>query len=148
MVATARKRALLPTLPIRDAQVTAQPRHDHAFAPLGGHAGASSEATEILERGARAAFRWGGLSQQEEAFMILSSTLLRPVLCAGLFLAVAATTASADERCQQLVALNNQYKGVTLTSDQKALKVRLVAWYRANCMNKRSASASRAGAEF
>jgi hypothetical protein len=81
--------------------------------------------------------------------MILSSTtLLRPVLCAGLFLTIAATTASADERCQQLVALNNQYKGVTLTSDQKALKVRLVAWYKANCSNKRSASASPAAAEF
>ena len=78
--------------------------------------------------------------------MILSSTLLRPVLCAGLFLTVAATAASADERCQQLVALNEQYKGVTLTSDQKALKVRLVSWYKANCVNKRSASAARASA--
>jgi hypothetical protein len=81
--------------------------------------------------------------------MILSSTLLRPVLCAGLFLTVVATTvttASADERCQQLVALNEQYKGVALTSDQKALKVRLVSWYKANCVNKRSASAVRASA--
>jgi hypothetical protein len=84
--------------------------------------------------------------------MILSSTLLRPVLCAGLFLtvvastAMTATTASADERCQQLVALNEQYKGVALTSDQKALKVRLVSWYKANCVNKRSASAVRASA--
>jgi len=78
--------------------------------------------------------------------MILSSTLLRPVLCAGLFLTVAATAAPADERCQQLVTLNEQYKGVALTSDQKALKVRLVSWYKANCVNKRSASAARASA--
>ena len=79
--------------------------------------------------------------------MILSSTtLLRPVLCAGLFLTVAATTASADERCQQLVALNNQYKGVTLTATQQQLKVQLVSWYKANCGKTRSASAARARA--
>ena len=86
-------------------------------------------------------------SQQEEALMVLSSTtLLRPVLCAGLFLAVAATTAPADERCQQLVALNQQYKGVALTSDQKQLKVQLVSWYKANCGTTRSAAATRARA--
>jgi len=79
--------------------------------------------------------------------MILkSTTLLRSALCAGLLLTVAATAAPADERCQQLVALNEQYKGVALTTEQKALKVRLVSWYKANCINKRSASATRAGA--
>jgi hypothetical protein len=78
--------------------------------------------------------------------VLTSTTLLRPVLCAGLFLAVAATTASADERCQQLVALNQQYKGVALTSDQKQLKAQLVSWYKTNCGNTRSASATRARA--
>jgi hypothetical protein len=81
--------------------------------------------------------------------VLTSTTLIRPVLCAGLFLAVAATTAttaSADERCQQLVALNQQYKGVALTIDQKLLKVQLVSWYKANCMKTRSASATRARA--
>ncbi len=75
--------------------------------------------------------------------VLTSAALIRPVLCAGLFLAVAATTASADERCQQLVALNQQYKGVALTSDQKQLKVQLVVWYKANCVKTRSASAIR-----
>jgi hypothetical protein len=87
------------------------------------------------------------IPQQEEAPMILSSTtLLRPVLCAGLFLTVAASTASADERCQQLVALNNQYKGVELTAAQKQIKVQLVSWYKSNCGKTRSASATRASA--
>jgi hypothetical protein len=100
-----------------------------------------------LKRGASAAFRGADYSQQEEALMVLSSTaLIRPVLCAGLFLAVAATTASADERCQQLVALNQQYKGVALTDDQKQIKVQLVSWYKANCGKTRSASAARASA--
>jgi hypothetical protein len=76
--------------------------------------------------------------------MILrSADFVRPVLYAGLFLAVAATTASADERCQQLVALNNQYKGVELTAAQKQIKVQLVSWYKANCVKTRSASAAR-----
>lgn len=76
--------------------------------------------------------------------MVLTLTaLVRPALCAGLLLAAAATTASAaDERCQQLVTLNNQYKGVALTSDQKQLKVKLVSWYKANCMKTRSAAAN------
>ena len=78
--------------------------------------------------------------------VLTSTTLIRPVLCAGLFLAVAATTASADERCQQLVALNQQYKGVALTIDQKLLKVQLVSWYKANCMKTRSAAANHARA--
>jgi uncharacterized protein YeaC (DUF1315 family) len=76
--------------------------------------------------------------------MVLTLTaLVRPALCAGLLLAAAATSASAaDERCQQLVALNKQYKGVALTSDQKELKVQLVAWYKSNCMKTRSAAAN------
>jgi uncharacterized protein YeaC (DUF1315 family) len=72
--------------------------------------------------------------------------MLRSVLYAGLLLAAAASTASADERCQQLVALNQQYKGVALTSEQKQIKVQLVSWYKANCGKTRSASAARASA--
>jgi hypothetical protein len=99
-----------------------------------------------LERGAIAAFGGADYSQQEETFMTLSSTMLRSVLCAGLLLAAAASTASADERCEQLVALNQQYKGVALTSEQKQIKVQLVSWYKANCGKTRSASAARASA--
>jgi len=39
----------------------------------------------------------------------------------------------ADDRCQQLEALNRQYAGVALSADQKRIKRRLVAWYRQNC---------------
>ena len=58
---------------------------------------------------------------------------LASVTCAGLFLSVATTAALADARCAQLVALNKQYAGVRLTSEQKQIKVQLVAWYKANC---------------
>jgi len=65
--------------------------------------------------------------------------LVRPALVAGLFLAVALTQARAeDERCQQLVALNKQYRGVALTPDQKQLKVQMVAWYKENCKRQHS----------
>jgi hypothetical protein len=66
------------------------------------------------------------------------------MLFAGLVLATASTAAFADERCEQLVALNRQYAGVSLTSEQQLLKRKLVAWYQANCGSpNRSASASR-----
>jgi hypothetical protein len=60
---------------------------------------------------------------------------LRPafVLSIGILFSLASTTAFADERCGQLVALNKQYAGVALTSEQKDIKVQLVAWYKANC---------------
>ena len=67
-----------------------------------------------------------------------------PMLFAGFVLATASTEAFADERCAQLVALNQQYAGVTLTSEQQVLKRKLVAWYQANCgSTSRSASAVR-----
>jgi hypothetical protein len=50
-----------------------------------------------------------------------------------MLLSVGSTAGFADERCGQLVALNNKYAGVVLTSDQKALKSQLVSWYKANC---------------
>ncbi len=67
----------------------------------------------------------------------------RQVLCAGLFLAVTSTASLADQRCYQLEALNQQYAGVQLTSTQKQLKQKLVAWYRKNCGRTRNAVASR-----
>jgi hypothetical protein len=67
----------------------------------------------------------------------------RRLLCAGLFLTITSTTGLADDRCQQLVALNQQYAGVQLTSAQKLLKSQLVAWYRQNCRSSRSADSRR-----
>ena len=59
-----------------------------------------------------------------------SSALL---LCAGMLVSIAPTVGFADERCSQLVALNKQYAGAALTSEQQALKARMVSWYKANC---------------
>jgi hypothetical protein len=79
--------------------------------------------------------------------MHLTSTVFarhsRRLICAGLFLTVPSTAALADERCQQLEALNQQYAGVQLTSAQKQLKSKLVAWYKQNCSKTRSAEARR-----
>jgi uncharacterized protein (DUF2336 family) len=60
-----------------------------------------------------------------------------PAFCAGFLLSIVATTAFADERCAQLIALDKEYRGVALTDEQKAIKVRLVSWYRANCGRSR-----------
>jgi hypothetical protein len=45
----------------------------------------------------------------------------------------------ADYRCKQLEELNQQYIGVSLTSDQQQIKRKLVAWYKANCRQRRAA---------
>jgi hypothetical protein len=59
--------------------------------------------------------------------MILHATRrLAPFICIGILLSFASTAAFADERCAQLVALNKQYAGVALTSEQKDIKVQLV----------------------
>jgi hypothetical protein len=60
----------------------------------------------------------------------------------GVFLFVVSSAAVADERCEQLAVLNQQYIAVTLTSDQKRLKRKLIAWYKANCGKPLRASAS------
>lgn len=75
---------------------------------------------------------------------------LAAFLCTGVLLSLASTAAFADERCAQLVALNKQYAGVALTSEQKNIKVQLVAWYKANCGRnvrsvRRSIGSSEAG---
>jgi hypothetical protein len=62
---------------------------------------------------------------------------IAPAFCAGILLATVSTTAFADERCAQLIALDKEYRGVTLTTEQKAIKVQLVSWYRANCGRSR-----------
>ena len=49
------------------------------------------------------------------------------------FVAFTPTRSLADERCQQLEALHARYAGVELTSYQKVLKQKLVAWYHEHC---------------
>ena len=43
-----------------------------------------------------------------------------------------------DYRCKQLEELHRQYIGVSLSSDQQALKRKLVAWYNSNCKQRRA----------
>jgi len=57
---------------------------------------------------------------------------MRLIIALGIMLATC-TTASADGRCRQLEELSRQYAGVTLTAYERAVKVRLVNWYRRNC---------------
>jgi hypothetical protein len=52
------------------------------------------------------------------------------------------TRASADDNCQRLETLSQQYAGVTLTVDQERLKRRLVVWYERNCREHRTANAN------
>jgi hypothetical protein len=59
-------------------------------------------------------------------------------LFAGLFLSITSTSSMADYRCTQLEELHRQYIGVSLTGDQQALKRKLVAWYNANCRQRRA----------
>jgi hypothetical protein len=56
------------------------------------------------------------------------------------FLLIAGSTQSfANEHCQQLEALSQQYAGVELTFVQKQMKRRMVLWYSQNCPAQRSA---------
>ena len=63
----------------------------------------------------------------------------RAVLFAGLFLGISSTGALSNEKCQQLEDLSRQYAGVELTSAQKQLKRKLMAWYHKNCGERRTA---------
>lgn len=59
--------------------------------------------------------------------------------CAGLFLSLTSTASIAEDfRCKQLEDLHRQYIGVSLSTDQQALKRQLVAWYNANCKTRRA----------
>ncbi len=67
------------------------------------------------------------------------STLARQALAAlsaGLILALSSNAALSSENCQRLEALANQYAGVELTSAQKQLKRKMVAWYATNCVRQ------------
>jgi hypothetical protein len=48
-------------------------------------------------------------------------------------LTIAPTLSFADERCRQLEMLRVKYAAVELTSEQMVVKVKLTAWYLANC---------------
>jgi len=65
--------------------------------------------------------------------MSRAAGLLLPALGATILLSLISTPSFADERCAQLVALSKQYAGVRLTDEQKAIKVKMVAWYKENC---------------
>ena len=56
----------------------------------------------------------------------------------GLLVVLSSADARADYRCQQLEALSRQYRGVSLTSEQRQIKRRLVAWYNSNCRSRRA----------
>lgn len=58
------------------------------------------------------------------------------VLGVAVLLLLNCNASAADERCAQLVALSKQYAGVALTGEQKEIKVKLVAWYKQNCIGK------------
>jgi hypothetical protein len=67
-----------------------------------------------------------------------------------LFIAAALLTAtsgsnalSSESNCRRLEELARQYAGLQLTSEQKQLKRRLVAWYNDNCKRTRSIQAGR-----
>jgi hypothetical protein len=67
---------------------------------------------------------------------------LRTVAAAGLLVAANTTVALSNDNCRRLEQLAQDYAGVQLTSSQKQLKRRLVAWYKANCSHTRSAARS------
>jgi hypothetical protein len=53
--------------------------------------------------------------------------------------ALTATPTLANDNCQRLEALAQQYAGVELTSYQRGLKAELAHWYNQNCRNRRTA---------
>jgi len=57
----------------------------------------------------------------------------------GLLLIAGPTYSVANENCQQLEALSQQYASVELTFVQKQMKRRMVLWYSKNCVAQRSA---------
>jgi len=66
------------------------------------------------------------------------------VMAAGLLIAMHGTAALSNEsQCRQLEDLARQYAGVQLTSEQRQLKRKLVAWYNGNCKRMRNVHARR-----
>ena len=71
---------------------------------------------------------------------------VRPLVVAvavSLSIAASASAALSNDNCRYLEDLARQYAGVQLTSDQKQIKRKLVAWYNGNCKRTRSAEARR-----
>jgi hypothetical protein len=73
------------------------------------------------------------IKTREESKMINSSFGILLAVSVGVWVPLISTHSLADERCRQLEALHAKYAGVQLTPDEKVLKVKLVAWYSANC---------------
>jgi hypothetical protein len=66
------------------------------------------------------------------------------VVAVGLLIATSGTAALSNEsNCRRLEDLARQYAGVKLTSDQKQLKRKLVAWYKENCRRTHNVEARR-----
>jgi hypothetical protein len=65
------------------------------------------------------------------------------VVAAGLSIAASSNSALSNDNCRYLEDLARQYAGVQLTSEQKQLKRKLVAWYNGNCKRQFSAEARR-----
>jgi hypothetical protein len=72
----------------------------------------------------------------------LASRLAACGLGIALFVFVAPGPSFANDNCQRLEALSQQYAGVELTTDQQRLKARLVVWYNRNCHDRRQAAAA------
>ena len=51
----------------------------------------------------------------------------------ALLTALSGSPALSNDNCRRLEDLARQYAGVQLTSGQKQIKRRLVAWYKGNC---------------
>jgi hypothetical protein len=76
--------------------------------------------------------------------MRLAKRLAIVFVAAAMPVVVSGTDALSNEsNCRQLEQLARQYAGVKLTSDQKQLKRRMVAWYNENCKRTRNVHARR-----
>jgi hypothetical protein len=52
------------------------------------------------------------------------------------------TSTFANDNCERLESLAREYAGVELTSYQKQIKVKLVAWYGKNCRGRQREAAN------
>jgi hypothetical protein len=71
-----------------------------------------------------------------------ANCLVRGLVSFGIvadLLSGAVRPASANNNCQRLEALSQEYAGLALTADEEKLKRRLVIWYKDNCREHRTA---------
>jgi hypothetical protein len=68
------------------------------------------------------------------------------VLAISVIGSVATPVAARDQQCSQLEALAPKYAGVKLTPDQEVVKVKVMAWYNANCRGRQLAGVHNADA--